>query len=195
MYITAPDLVEAVGKGAMFDEDITMHEALRSRDLLMIDDLGAELGVSSSDGQKTVNLIRHRVNHEKATILATSLSEERLGRGYGPELLPLLRSAFTFMRTSCAPECRQKEEISQKPPSSPKQYSRRDDSVFKVIRAESFKSKTNNELQKSFIRDLKPMLGHACKGDALRSILNRIRRYHKLPSSRDVRKKAVSPDL
>ena len=125
MYIPAPDLAVAVNEGEMFDEDITMRAALRSRDLLVIDDLGDEVGVSPSEGQKTANLIRYRVNHQKATILATSLTEELLGHEYGPDLLALLRRAFTFVRTSPSVEYKHGEEIVSEQSSSPKLYSKK----------------------------------------------------------------------
>jgi DNA-binding XRE family transcriptional regulator len=106
MYVSAPDLLKAIRERALYEPHVLMEEAFRNRDLLAVDDLGAEIEVVVDDPraarQTIVNMIRRRINDNKATIIATNSSEEQLTAEYGSGLIPILRRASTFVRTSPA---------------------------------------------------------------------------------------------
>ena len=85
MYITAPDLVDSYKPGAKpFDEEMTMEDALRSRELLVLDDLGHEYkkGGSEFAVQMLVNLIRFRTVNKLTTIITTNLNPASIEEFY-----------------------------------------------------------------------------------------------------------------
>lgn len=93
LYLTAPALIEALKPDAApFDEITSMLSAMENRRLLVIDDLGAEYRGSGSgfSEQQLINLMRHRVQNRRATIITTNLLGERLEEIYGPGLRSLL---------------------------------------------------------------------------------------------------------
>jgi DNA replication protein DnaC len=93
LFVTAQDLVDSFKPDAKrFDDDTTMLEALRSRRLLVIDDLGEEYRTANSGYAETTitNLIRYRVQHNLSTVLTTNLTAEDVETIYGPRLRSLL---------------------------------------------------------------------------------------------------------
>jgi hypothetical protein len=194
MYISAPDLVAELDRRTRFDDTMTMAEALKDRLLLVIDDLGSELDGRTASRQTIPNLIRTRVNDSRATILVTHLSETELAEAYGAGLLPMIQRASIIVHTldTGTLERGGKPRIAA---TSVKPYSKKDKDVYSLIGVKEFRSHSNDELRKSFARQLKEDLGIVLKGESGRTILNRIRRFHGLPSSDDVRRKAVNPDV
>jgi DNA replication protein DnaC len=96
LYIAAPDLVQAYIHNQMFDDDITMATAFRTRSLLVIDDLGQEYRGSGSgySEQNLVNLIRYRITYKRATVLTTNMNAEQLQVTYGAGFSSLLQQGM-----------------------------------------------------------------------------------------------------
>lgn len=93
LYMTAPDLVDAFKPGAApFDEEMTWDVALRSRNLLVIDDLGHEYKKAGSEFavQMLINLFRYRVTNARATILTTNLDPNAIKDIYSEGFYSLL---------------------------------------------------------------------------------------------------------
>lgn len=93
MFMWAPDVVNAYKPGApMYDDDYTLVEAMESRVLLVIDDLGNEYRGAQSGfaEQHIVNLYRSRCSRKRATILTTNLKLDEIENTYGPGFRSLL---------------------------------------------------------------------------------------------------------
>jgi hypothetical protein len=73
-------------------------------------------------------------------------------------------------------------------------YSDRDDKVFKMIGEKNFRQLSNDDIGRRFHGALREVWGRRVKltKNALRSCLNRIRRHHGLPKSRQIRNNAVN---
>ncbi len=102
-FISADDLVEALKPGARyFDREIfTNLEFLRDRLLLVIDDLGAEYRAANSGFAEMgiTNLIRHRVQNCKSTVVTTNLQPEGVEKLYGPGLRSLFNELGSIIQT------------------------------------------------------------------------------------------------
>jgi DNA replication protein DnaC len=96
MYIPAPDLVQAYIHKLMFDEDLTMSAAFRTRAFLVVDDLGQEYRGSGSgySEQNLVNLIRYRITYKRATVLTTNMNPDQLKETYGAGFASLLQQGM-----------------------------------------------------------------------------------------------------
>ncbi len=115
MYITAADMVDSLKPGAAYfdpDNGVSMLEALRNRDLLVIDDLGNEYSGAKSGfaEQSVVNLIRHRVAGMKATLATTNLKKPDIARIYGDGLLSLMHEMGPFLLLRSADHRRERAE-------------------------------------------------------------------------------------
>jgi DNA replication protein DnaC len=96
LYISAPDVVQAYIHDWMFDDDITLAAAFRTRRLLVVDDLGQEYRGSGSgySEQNLVNLIRYRITYKRATVLTTNMNTEQLQETYGKGFASLLQQGM-----------------------------------------------------------------------------------------------------
>lgn len=97
LFMTAADLIDTYRpkeRVPMFDPDygVTLVQAFRNRDLLVIDDLGTEYKGSESGfaEQTLINLIRYRTGAKKATVLTSNYSPEQIGTIYGDGFRSLL---------------------------------------------------------------------------------------------------------
>jgi DNA replication protein DnaC len=103
MFIAAPDLVDAFRpNSAMFDEDTTMAEALFSRKVLVIDDVGKEYrgaGTGFSE-QQLDNLLRRRNSEKKVTLFTSNFNTEQVAKVYGENTKSLLFEACALVTLS-----------------------------------------------------------------------------------------------
>jgi len=71
-------------------------------------------------------------------------------------------------------------------------YSKTDKRVFEIVGEQNFRALTNEEIHRRFVGQFRQALGRKPTPNALRSRLNRIRHYHSLPMSEDIRKNSVN---
>jgi DNA replication protein DnaC len=117
LYIPAPDLVQAYIHEWMFDEDVTMAAAFRTRSLLVIDDVGQEYRGSGSgySEQNLVNLIRYRITYRRATVLTTNMNPEQLRETYGNGFASLLQQGMVIVQMNGKDRRREgREELLEK---------------------------------------------------------------------------------
>lgn len=98
MYLTAPALIDALKPDApKFDDQYSQIGMLESRDLLVVDDLGAEYrhATSGFSEQNLINLFRYRVQEKRATIITTNLTGDKIEELYGPGMRSLLNELCT----------------------------------------------------------------------------------------------------
>jgi len=93
LYLTGPDLIEALIHDQPYTEDMTIRVAVKTREFLVIDDLGSEYRGSGSGYSELnyLNLLRTRMQQlGKATLFTTNLDREGLEQAYGPGMISLL---------------------------------------------------------------------------------------------------------
>lgn len=93
LYMGSFQLIEALKPDApRWDDSMTMFQALQSRHLLVIDDIGSEYKGSKSGFSEVylVNLLRHRVQNTRSTVMTTNLTGDEVEQFYGPGLRSLM---------------------------------------------------------------------------------------------------------
>jgi hypothetical protein len=103
-------------------------------------------------------------------------------------------SKTVSVRKSLYPHTRGKRNRKEQAQRNKTPYSTRDDQVFLLVSEKNFRVLTNEDICNRFGPQLRGFWGKKARPspNAFRSCLNRIRHYHKLPRSEEIRKNAVN---
>ena len=103
-------------------------------------------------------------------------------------------SKTVSVRKALHPQTRRKRNRNEHAERNQTPYSKRDNLVFQLVGEKNFRVLTNEDICNRFGPQLRGFWGRKARPspNAFRSCLNRIRHYHKLPRSEEIRKNAVN---
>ena len=137
--------------------------------------------------QATALQFRTRISADIGTVLLPNRAYETLD-----QLLFLLRATLRKVQTQSvalsSPTSSDSRARSSVEPVSATGYSQADNKLFDLIGREKFTALTNPELWKRFRRQAEKELRRPMLANSFRASVNRIRKYCRLPSSREIRK-------
>ena len=101
MYVSAPHLMDQLelGKFQKDDAALEFREVIFGCDLLVIDDLGTEL-VTRYTQAEVYDLVNHRMNTGKPTIINTNLGLQEIERTYGSRVHSRLAGMYAVVQFS-----------------------------------------------------------------------------------------------
>ena len=99
MYVSAPHLMDQLelGKFQKDDAALEFREVIFGCDLLVIDDLGTEL-VTRYTQAEVYDLVNHRLNTGKPTIINTNLGLQEIERTYSSRVYSRLAGMYAAVQ-------------------------------------------------------------------------------------------------
>lgn len=95
LFITAEDLKEAMLNDERFDEHSSVVQRAKNVDLMILDDLGKEYkGSSGFSETRFENLLRYRIQRNRATVVTSNLRPNQIGSIYAVDLAEVMKEAL-----------------------------------------------------------------------------------------------------